>query len=696
MQNNRHILYIRFLICRFIFTFPLAIVYILLFSGWFTSITYAQDIKFPDPPPLDYTQKRMLEDISNSGWKGYAYLLRKDNMDSETVTYYFYDGNYWPERYTLEPISETTGNLVLGNEMILGLRIIPQNSIDKIKQVWGRDISEVLRVLPDDLNYSITFEGVEVKYDSQRQIYTGTAYYNPFFFNNKAQYHHLLGLKNDSLITIMATPLRDTGIRELPPRALDYRFDYNDALHDQAIWEDMIYFYNLDYFASDPGESQLPPASGTTVPPDYDLSPDGLGKVPLPENASQAMAGIVIPGIISVILGILGQSGAAVAPGGGTGSSTAKSGSAYDFGDGRDYYEGQSYTFDDGREYKIVDGEFVPTKDLNNGATYVDPDGNSKIWIGGQAWHEADWRRQAATNDAYVKTHKQDVDSYWEKRQQEIHEEQAALQAEEKARAELEEHEAYKEMIRQKYDLQHDESVKEWIEREQNFDYEEEKRHLDYSKSQALTWGENIAIGVKFAADSAIDVGAVVVPGGKYVKAGYKIATGAIETGYKDAEIDVYKGIRGAVGGAVEAAKDFIPADAVKTKFILNVGSEVVKSDDAVEGVIKGVTKGGVELVTQRVLNSIGFTNDGYKADYKTFFDTVNDQLQYDGAIIMDIFGGPEGAEKAAKMIEELNLLDISDLGELFFTEPVNPASCQIVENLIKDLGNYISSPKKS
>jgi hypothetical protein len=167
---------------------------------------------------------------------------------------------------------------------------------------------------------------------------------------------------------------------------------------------------------------------------------EGFGSIPGPDGFGQAMAGILIPGIISIILGILGQSGAAVAPSGGAVSSPAKAGSVYDFGDGRDYYEGQSYTFDNGKKYKIDNGEFVPTADLRDGEVYTDPDGNRKIWIGGQAWHEADWRRQEAANDAYKQAHKQDVDSYWEKRQQEIRDEQAALQAEEKAQAE---HEAY-------------------------------------------------------------------------------------------------------------------------------------------------------------------------------------------------------------------------------------------------------------
>lgn len=157
-----------------------------------------------------------------------------------------------------------------------------------------------------------------------------------------------------------------------------------------------------------PAYGSPPPPADTTPPDGYDSVPDGLSKIPLPENASQAMAGIVIPGIISVILGILGQSGAAVAPSGVPGAPKVKAGSAYDFGDGRDYYEGQSYTFDDGKKYEIVNGEFVPTTGLRDGEVYTDPDGNRKIWVGGQAWHESDWRRQAAANRDYRAAHDAD------------------------------------------------------------------------------------------------------------------------------------------------------------------------------------------------------------------------------------------------------------------------------------------------
>jgi hypothetical protein len=391
-----------------------------------------------------------------------------------------------------------------------------------------------------------------------------------------------------------------------------------------------------------------------------------LSEIPLPENAGQAIAGLLIPGILSIILGILGQSGTAAAPAVKSGSSKAKAGSAYDFGDGRDYYEGQSYTFDDGKKYKIDNGEFVPTAGLKDGEVYIDPDGNRKIWIAGQAWLEADWRRQAATNDAYATAHKQDVDNYWNKRHQEIHEEQAALhkkdEAEKAKDKEIEEQlEKVKKMIRKTIEIQ--------------MDIDRTRRDIA-NRSAALA---NIAYrgsqAVKFATDTAIDVGAVVVPGGKYVKAGYKVATKGIEEGYKvPGEFDIYKGIRGAAGGAVEAAKDFLPDPTkikmgkvinVGAKFALNIGSEVVGSGD----VMKGVIKGGVESVTQGLYDEIGFM-PGEKSGkyYQKLADAMEGSILLDDADVIEIF------------LEDL------------VGETVNPVSYQTTENLTKEAGNYFLS----
>jgi hypothetical protein len=260
-----------------------------------------------------------------------------------------------------------------------------------------------------------------------------------------------------------------------------------------------------------PAYGSPPPPAGTipsdgfdSVPP-YDSSPAGFSKIPPPENAGQAMAGLIIPGIISVILGILGQSGAAVAPSGGSGSSKAKAGSAYDFGDGRDYYEGQSYTFDNGKKYKIDNGEFVPTAGLRDGEGYTDPDGNRKIWIGGQAWHEADWRRQAATNDAYAKAHKQDVDSYWAKRQQEIHEEQAAMheksEAEKAKDKEIEDQrKKVKELIRKTIEIQ--------------MDIDRTRRDIANRSAAYADRAYRGAQAIKYVCDKSIDI-AAKIPGPK-------------------------------------------------------------------------------------------------------------------------------------------------------------------------------------
>ena len=171
-----------------------------------------------------------------------------------------------------------------------------------------------------------------------------------------------------------------------------------------------------------PAYGTLPPPDGTTSPDDSDIffpppdsTPDGLGKIPLPENAAQAMAGILIPGIISIILGILGQSGAAGSVGGGSAAAGAGSapsgGGPYLFDDGREYYEGRNYTIQVGdscTEYRVVDGDLVPVRELRSGEAYIDVDGNPKIWIGGQSWHEEDWRRQAATNRGYKAAHDAD------------------------------------------------------------------------------------------------------------------------------------------------------------------------------------------------------------------------------------------------------------------------------------------------
>lgn len=110
-----------------------------------------------------------------------------------------------------------------------------------------------------------------------------------------------------------------------------------------------------------PAYGSPPPPADTPPPGGHDSVPDGLSKIPLPENASQAMAGIVIPGIISVILGILGQSGATAAPSGVPGSSAAKAGSA------------QALQGEEALEWlerngmvRKVDGRYVKTGDWNN------------------------------------------------------------------------------------------------------------------------------------------------------------------------------------------------------------------------------------------------------------------------------------------------------------------------------------------
>ncbi|RQD72754.1 MAG: hypothetical protein D5R97_10485 [Candidatus Syntrophonatronum acetioxidans] len=135
----------------------------------------------------------------------------------------------------------------------------------------------------------------------------------------------------------------------------------------------------------------------------------GIDKIPLPENAAQAAAGILIPGLIAIGLDLLGRRGGAAAPG-----------TTYDSGEGWEYREGGSYTFDDGMEYRVVDGEFVPSRELADGERYINPAGDERIWVGGQPWMEEDWARQQATNDSYTEAHRQDWQDHLATRPQEL------------------------------------------------------------------------------------------------------------------------------------------------------------------------------------------------------------------------------------------------------------------------------------
>jgi hypothetical protein len=289
---------------------------------------------------------------------------------------------------------------------------------------------------------------------------------------------------------------------------------YNSALVvSDVLLTEGIDLLNYLSFTTSLSDEPIPYSSGNGSTFNFDdktsMSPSEgegfLSKIPLPENAGQAMAGLLIPGILSIILGILGQSGAAVAPSGGSGSSKAKAGSAYDFGDGRDYYEGQSYTFDNGKKYKIDNGEFVPTAGLRDGEVYIDPDGNRKIWIGGQAWHESDWRRQVVSNAAYSRAHKQDVDSYWAKRQQEIHEEQAAMheksEAEKAKDKEIEDQrKKVKELIRKTIEIQ--------------MDIDRTRRDIANRSAAYADRAYRGAQAIKYVCDKSIDI-AAKIPGPK-------------------------------------------------------------------------------------------------------------------------------------------------------------------------------------
>lgn len=131
----------------------------------------------------------------------------------------------------------------------------------------------------------------------------------------------------------------------------------------------------------------------------------GIGVLPGPETLAQGLAGVLAPGVLAAILGILGRlpSGAT---GGGFGLGFG--GGSHVLSDGRTYHDGQRYTFHDGVEYVMRNGEMHPVRSLQDGERFTDPDGSQRIWKGGQAWMDSDWEQQAAVTDRYARQHAAD------------------------------------------------------------------------------------------------------------------------------------------------------------------------------------------------------------------------------------------------------------------------------------------------
>jgi len=158
------------------------------------------------------------------------------------------------------------------------------------------------------------------------------------------------------------------------------------------------------------------PLSVTAVMPAYGSAPPlavpglgGIGVLPGPETLAQGLAGVLAPGLLAAILGILAR----LPPPGTTGTTGTRSGTdggdgTHVLSDGRSYQEGRRYTFHDGVEYVMQDGELQAIRSLADGDTFVDPDGSELIWKGGQPWYAEDWKRQEATNERYRQHHAAD------------------------------------------------------------------------------------------------------------------------------------------------------------------------------------------------------------------------------------------------------------------------------------------------
>lgn len=149
------------------------------------------------------------------------------------------------------------------------------------------------------------------------------------------------------------------------------------------------------------------------VLPFMGLGMASAGSIPGPDGPGQAATGVLFPPLAALLATLLEslfrrkEEGFAqdVLSSSDIGAPPPE---VYDFGDGRQYQEGGTYTFDDGGEYIVKNGEFELVRQLGEGDHYTNPDGEKKIWIGGQPWQASDWEAQDATNRDYAQAHARD------------------------------------------------------------------------------------------------------------------------------------------------------------------------------------------------------------------------------------------------------------------------------------------------
>lgn len=177
-----------------------------------------------------------------------------------------------------------------------------------------------------------------------------------------------------------------------------------NASNDRESTEEEGGDYNT-YLVSGNGSfagQDIPPA----VLPFMGLAMASAGNIPGPDNLGQAAVGVLFPPLATVLVGLLEslfrRKEEIIS------HDSDLSLETYDFGDGQEYREGGTYTFDDGGEYILKNGEFELVRQLGEGEQYTNPEGDSKIWSGGQSWHESDLSRQEATNKDYAQAHAED------------------------------------------------------------------------------------------------------------------------------------------------------------------------------------------------------------------------------------------------------------------------------------------------
>ncbi len=415
------------------------------------------------------------------------------------------------------------------------------------------------------------------------------------------------------------------------------------------------------------------------------------------DNADVVRRNGLLPAGSSFLGGALGASTAAAAPGaigaeaalisegGAAAPSKQEDGTTYDFGDGQKYREGGAYTFDDGVEYEVVDGDFVPARELRDGERYTNPAGDEKIWVGGQPWQESDWLRQQETNASYEEAFNADNEAYWEQRRQEaaedlrrqeIRRQQAAMEAErleklaesiKSGRHSLSDSENASEFVEGLEEaskkLRETDEIDEFDRRIIDRNFERLRSEMDQIQDKALEESDRAqrsarnwdiatrgAEVVENVANESIDKLAIVTgPPGRKIQAiyhGTRGAAGGLSEGYVTGEYgrSMLEHTSAAAGDLMEARLEGRSEDAFKIgRGAVEGGYEAYKDGESIrDGVFEGAADSTSDVVKDKMPS-------GYKEGYSVAENAVREgyRSSKDGGSFLD--GAMDGVVEGSK-----------------------------------------------